>query len=81
MGAARPTLRQQASATALAAVNLGGHIDNLKHLVRTGRRRKWELVHACSYHPALEAAARTLAWMEKHEADIRTMIKEKRGAA
>lgn len=77
----RPTLRQQAQAVELAAVNLRGHIDNLKNLITANKRARWELDHSLSYSPALDAAAKTLAWLERHEREIRTLIERKRAAA
>lgn len=70
----KPSLHAQADAVALASANLRGHIDNLQNLVNRGRRPAHELEHARSQYPALNAAANTLAFMEKHESEIRKMI-------
>jgi len=70
----KPSLHAQAEAVALASANLRGHIENLTGLVERGRRPAHELDHARSYYPALNAAANTLAFMEKHEPEIRKMI-------
>lgn len=71
-----PTIREQASAVELAAVNRKGHVDNLRNLVRQGKRPAHELNLAESYLPALQAAAVTLKFMEKHADMLRKMMGE-----
>ena len=63
---------------ALASANLHGHIDNLEALVAKGRRPQHELTHVKSYYPALLAAANTLAFFEKYEAEIRALYEAKK---
>jgi hypothetical protein len=58
---AQPSLRQQAEAVELAALNLRGHIENLTDLVSKGSRPKHELEICLMRYPALNAAAKTLA--------------------
>jgi hypothetical protein len=55
-----PTLRQQAEAVEVAALNLQGHINNLVGLVNKGRRPQLELDVCRLRYPALFAASRTL---------------------
>jgi len=55
-----PTLQQQCAAVARAAVNMRGHVENLRNLAARGRRSQKEYEMAASWLPDLEAAARTM---------------------
>jgi hypothetical protein len=54
------SLAAQATAVRRAAVNLKGHVDNLRRLVALRQRREDELEVAQSWLPALTAAADTV---------------------
>jgi hypothetical protein len=56
----QPSLHEQAAAVERAAVNLRGHVDNLRLLVTNKKRPAVELQMAAYWLPALEAAAITL---------------------
>lgn len=56
----KPSLHEQASAVEHAAVNLRGHVDNLRLLVTKKKRPDVELQMAAYWLPALEEAAMTL---------------------
>lgn len=55
-----PTIKEQIAAVERAAVNLRGHVSNLRQLVRTNKRPEHELEMAEAWLPALEAAAITM---------------------
>jgi hypothetical protein len=53
-------LRRQAAAVERAAMNLRGHVDNLRDLSSRGRRPVAEYEAAAAWLPDLEAAAETM---------------------
>lgn len=61
-----PSIQRQAVAVARAAANLGGHVENLRTLVGKRKRPELELEMAESYLPDLEAAASTMAYLERN---------------
>lgn len=67
-----PTLKSQAAAVARAAVNLRGHVNNLRDLVTRPnwdrqKRDPLELDVAAQWLPALEAAAITMERLAAQE--------------
>lgn len=60
MSGGSPSLLKQLAAVERAAVNLGGHVQNLRDLVKKGKRPELELKIAEQWLPDLQAAARTL---------------------
>jgi hypothetical protein len=54
------TLQQQAAAVERAAVNLRGHVNNLRDLAERGKRPLTEYEMAAAWAPDLEAAAVTM---------------------
>ena len=67
-------IEQQAAAVEISAVNLQGHVDNLRNLVASNKRSAAELQVYVDRLPALEAAAKTLRWMASNEATIRKAV-------
>lgn len=67
MSTNRVTLRQQAEAVELAALNRRGHIQNLTEMVAKGRRPFTDIEIARLSLPALEAAAATLQALAEQE--------------
>lgn len=68
------SIEQQAEAVEVSAVNLRGHIENLKNLVARNKRPAAELEIFTDRLPALEDAAKTLRWMVKNETSIRRAV-------
>lgn len=68
------SLRLQVEAVELAALNQRGHANNIELLVGKGKRGQTELDIARMSLPALDAAAKTLAFIERHEAAFRKLI-------
>ena len=54
------SLAEQAAAVRRAAMNHNGHVNNLRDLVKRGKRPEQELVIAAQWLPALLAAADTM---------------------
>lgn len=59
------SLKDQAAAVTISAVNLRGHVVNLADLVERGRRPQHDYDIAAGRLPALEAAALTLRQMSE----------------
>lgn len=57
------TIAEQCAAVELAALNLRGHVENLEHLVKRGKRPQAELDIPKARLPALEQAAKTMRWL------------------
>lgn len=67
----RPSIAAQADAVELAAENDRGHLEVLRR--KTGREaRPTEMLAIIEQRiPVLDAAARTLRWVHRHEAELR----------
>jgi hypothetical protein len=63
-------LAAQATAVRRAAVNLQGHVDNLKRLVARKQRPEIELEIAQGWLPALTAAADTMEDLARTERSV-----------
>lgn len=68
------TIAEQAAAVEISAVNLRCHRDNLAMLVAQKKRPQVDLDVAAGRLPALEAAAKTLRWLERNEQKIREAV-------
>lgn len=68
------TIAEQAAAVEISAVNLRGHRDNLAKLVAQKKRPQVDLDVAAERLPVLEAAAKTLRWLERNEQKIREAV-------
>lgn len=71
-------IRTQIDAVALALVNKKGHIENLRRLIAKKQRPEIELTIAENSIPGLEAAVKTLEWLEKNETRIKDALANKR---
>lgn len=71
---AKINLRTQIDAVELMLVNRRGHIANLERLVDLKRRDALELQIAKYPVEALEAAVKTLKWLEKNEDKIKSAL-------
>lgn len=67
MSANKVTLRQQADAVELAALNRRGHIQRLEEMVANGKRPFTEIEIAKLALPGLDAAAATLQALAEQE--------------
>lgn len=65
------SIREQIDALELTIVNKKGHIDTLRELVRAKKRPEMDLFIAQQPFEALEAALRTLKWVEANEKRIK----------
>jgi hypothetical protein len=74
------SIRGQIDAVELILCNRKGHIDNLRGLVRSKKRPPEELEVAERPIPGLEAALRTLKWVEANEVEIKKAIERQRQA-
>ena len=69
-----PTIKEQAFAVEMAAVNLRGHVENLRSLVGKGKRPAHDLEAAEARLPNLEQAAKTLQFIERYEPELKAII-------
>ncbi len=74
------SIRQQISALELIICNRKGHIENLRSLIRSKKRDPLELEIAEQPIPGLEAALRTLKWVEANENRIKNALAGQGGA-
>lgn len=72
------SIRTQIDAVTLALVNKKGHIENLRRLISKKQRPEMELTIAENSIPGLEAAVKTLEWLEKNETRIKTALTDKK---
>ena len=72
-------IRVQAAAVERAAMNLRAHIELVEGLIRQKKRGEQELALSRSWLPELEAAAKTLKWLEKNEHEIKSALALKKG--
>ena len=75
-----PSIKEQAAAVEIAAVNARGHMDNLSILVERGKRPPHDLDLVCKRLPLLEQAAKTLHYVEKYESELKTLIARDKAA-
>ena len=71
-------IRIQIDAVALALANKKGHVENLRRLISKKQRPEIELTIAENSIPGLEAAVKTLEWLEKNENRIKEALSNKR---
>jgi len=76
---ARPDIQAQAAAVVRAAMNLRAHIHTIEDLIRQKRRTEAELTLSRSFLLDLEAAAKTLGWLEANEREIKSALARQRG--
>tara|TARA_R110002126_G_scaffold129967_1_gene273099 strand:- start:401 stop:646 length:246 start_codon:yes stop_codon:yes gene_type:complete len=76
---AQPDIQAQAAAVVRAAMNLRAHIHTIEDLIRQKRRTEAELILSRSFLLDLEAAAKTLGWLEKNEHEIKSALARHRG--
>ena len=76
---AQPDIQAQAAAVVRAAMNLRAHIHTVEDLIRQKRRTEAELTLSRSFLLDLEAAAKTLEWLEKNEHEIKSALARHRG--
>lgn len=74
------SIRAQIDAVELVLTNRKGHIENLKGLVRAKKRPPEELEVAERPILGLEAAVRTLKWVEANEKRIKEALTRQEGA-
>lgn len=65
------SIHRQADEVEVAALNERGHLERLRALTGRQRRSEHEMEAAERRIPILEAAARTLRWVQRHEAELR----------
>jgi hypothetical protein len=75
-GGNQPTLSEQVMAVERAAVNLRGAVDILRSHVQAGKRDAALLPIKESFLADLEAAAKTMKWVERNEARIKGAIND-----
>lgn len=68
-------IRSQIDALELAIVNKKGHIDTLRELVKAKKRPEMDLFIAQQPVEALEAALKTLKWVEANKKSIKEAVK------
>jgi hypothetical protein len=73
-------IRTQIAAVELIICNRKGHIENLQRLIRDKKRPPEELDIAEQPIPGLEAALRTLKWVEANENRIKNALAGQGGA-
>jgi gamma-glutamyl phosphate reductase len=71
---AKISIKSQIEAVELMLVNRRGHIENLERLVGKKQREPVELAVAKQPVEALEAAVKTLKWLEKNETKIKSAL-------
>lgn len=71
------SIRTQIDSVALALANKRGYIENLRRLIKKKQRPEIELTMAESSIPGLEAAVKTLEWLEKNETRIKEALSNK----
>lgn len=77
---AKIPLGAQIDSLELILVNRKGHIENLKRLISDKKRPPEELLVAEQPIPALEAALKTLKWVEANEKRIKEAFARQEGA-
>ncbi len=77
---AKTPLRAQIDAIELVLANRKGHIENLEKLVNARKRPIEELEVAQRPILGLEAALKTLRWLEANEARIKEALSRQEGA-
>ena len=75
-----PTIKEQADAIEIAAVNLRGHVDNLSMIVEKGKRPQHDLDLFCKRLPLIEQAAKTLKFLQKYESELKALIERDKAA-
>lgn len=75
----RPDIKAQVAAVERAAMNLRAHIELVEGLIRQKKRGEQELALSRSWLPDLEAAVKTLRWLEKNEHEIKSALALKGG--
>lgn len=75
----RPDIKAQVAAVERAAMNLRAHIELVEGLIRQKKREEPELALSRSWLPDLEAAVKTLKWLEQNEHEIKSALALKRG--
>jgi hypothetical protein len=75
-GGNQPSLSEQVMAVERAAVNLRGAVDILRTHVKAGKRDPALLPIKESFLADLEAAARTMKWVERNEARIKGAVND-----
>jgi hypothetical protein len=75
----KPDIKAQAAAVERAAMNLRAHIELVEGLIKQKKRGESELALSRSWLPDLEAAAKTLKWMDKNEHEIKSALTPKKG--
>ena len=75
----RPDIKAQVAAVERATMNLRAHIELVEGLIRQKKREEPELALSRSWLPDLEAATKTLKWLEKNEHEIKSALALKRG--
>lgn len=75
----RSDIKAQVAAVDRAAMNLRAHIELVERLIRQKKREEPELALSRSWLPDLEAAVKTLKWLEKNEHEIKSALALKRG--
>lgn len=68
------TIARQADAVERAAINMEGHIANLRDLVSRRKRPASELEAFEAWAPDLRAAANTMRWLQENEAAIKARV-------
>lgn len=74
------SIKAQVGAVELVLANRKGHIENLKRLIRDKKRPPEELLVAEQPIAGLEAALRTLKWVEANENRIKEALARQGGA-
>ena len=72
-------LKAQLAAVERAAMNLRAHIQLVEGLIRQKKRGEQELALSRSWLPDLEAAVKTLKWVEKNQHEIKSALAPKKG--
>ena len=75
----RSDIKAQVAAVERATMNLRAHIELVERLIRQKKREEPELALSRSWLPDLEAAVKTLKWLEKNEHEIKSALAFKRG--
>ena len=75
-GGNQPSLSEQVMAVERAAINLRGAVDILRTHVKAGKRDPALLPIKESFLADLEAAARTMKWVERNEARIKGAVND-----
>ena len=75
----RPDIKAQVAAVERAAMNLRAHIELVEGLIRQKKRGEQELALSRSWLPDLEAATKTLKWLQQNEHEIKSALALKRG--